>query len=244
MLKLLAIPLLFSTGAIAQEVGYLDLTGVTPRTNLRYPPSPPPKVNCKNLVCSGIGGGFASTAIACGFGRRDDPRAIQTTVTWFDRVDYHIDDDIEFEIKLENTGSETMLIPWTPHLADLQPADDSKAFDSLELDLNLDIKRDPIAITLPLTILYGSKETANTVVELHPGEWVRLRSSVKLVVYEAFRKHVNEEPGVAWQATARFGYRHDSFHPSPGGSFTSIANDYPRNPLGSPRLLRIFPAEN
>jgi hypothetical protein len=25
---------------------------------------------------------------------------------------------------------------------------------------------------------------------------------------------------------------------------TSIANDYPRNPLGSPWLVRIFPAEN
>src|SRR5215470_8043611 len=100
MWKLLAISfLLLSTAVFAQEVGYLDLTGVTPRTNLRYPPSPPPKVTCKNLICSGIGGGFASTAIACGFGRRDDPRAIQTTVTWLDRLDYHIDDNIEFEIK-------------------------------------------------------------------------------------------------------------------------------------------------
>jgi hypothetical protein len=199
-------------------------------------------VTCKNGVCSGTGGGSGSVGIACGAGDPHDPRAIKTTLTWLDHLDYHIGDDIEFEIKLENTGSETMMIPWTPHLADLQPADDSKAFDYLELDLNLDIKRDSIDITLPLTILYGSKETANTVVELHPGEWVRLRSSVKLVVYAAFRNHVDEEPGTAWEARARFGYRHDSFHPAAGRYGTRIDNDYPRNPQGSPMFVRIHPA--
>src|SRR5713101_7218821 len=244
MLKFLSaiLFLLLSTGVIAQEIGYLDLTGVTPRTSLRYPPAPPPpKPICKNGVCAGTGGGFGSAAIACGAGDWRDPRALKTTITWLDQLDYQIGGNIEFEMQLENAGSETMAIPWTPHLADLQPADDSKPFDYLELDLNLDIKTDSIGITLPLTTLYGSKETA-TIVELPPGAWVRIRGSTKLVVYEDFRKHVEQEPAAVWEAKARFGYRHDSFHPAPGGYGTQITNDYPRNPQGRPLPVRIYPA--
>jgi len=229
--------LLLSTSVVAQEVGYLDLTGVTPRTTLRYPPAPPPI--CKHGVC--IAGGSVGVAIACGAGDWRDPRSLKTTVTWLDQLDYQIGGNIEFEMQLENAGSETMAIPWTPHLADLQPADDSKPFDYLELDLNLDIKTDSIGITLPLTTLYGSKETA-TIVELPPGAWVRIRGSTKLTANEAASKRAEQEPGSAWEANVRFGYRHDSFHPYPGGYGTEIDNDYPRSLTGNPLLLRIYPA--
>jgi hypothetical protein len=242
MLKLLAIPLLFSATALAQEVGYLDLTGVTPRTTLRYPRAPPPKTACKNGICLGVSGGFGSLAIACGAGSPSDPRAIKTTVTWLDQLDYQIGDNVEVEIKLENTGSETMMIPWTPHLADLQLADESKAFDYLELDLTLDIKTDSAMVSLPLKTLYGSKAEGGTLIELLPGAWVHVRDSVKLVVNDVARKHVEQQQGAPWEANAHFGYRHDSFHPGPGGYSTMISNDYPRDPHGDPLLVRIYSA--
>ena len=109
MLKFLSaiLFLLSSTGVVAQEVGYLDLTDVTPRTTLRYPPAPPPI--CKKGVC--IAGGSVGAAIACGAGDWRDAHALKTTVTWLDQLDYQIGGNIEFEMQLENAGSETMAIP-------------------------------------------------------------------------------------------------------------------------------------
>jgi len=236
--------LLLSTGAVAQEAGYLDLTGVIPRTNLRYPPAPPPKPlprACKNGLCTGFGiaGASMGVSIGCGAGDSRDPRALKTTLTWLNQIDYQIGDNIEFEIRLDNVGSETMAIPWTPHLADLQPADDSKPFNYLELDLTLDIKTDSATVSLPPVELHGSEEAAGTIVELAPGAWVRVRASVKLIVNELARRRAQQQD-TPWEANARFGYRHDSFHPHPGGYGTEINNDYPRSLQGHPLPMHIY----
>src|SRR5579883_1081265 len=64
MLRSFAISLLLvSTGAAGQELAYLDLTGVTPRTTLRYPAAPPPI--CNNGSCTASGGSIGM-AVGCG----------------------------------------------------------------------------------------------------------------------------------------------------------------------------------
>ncbi len=135
-----------------------------------------------------------------------------------------------------------MAIPWTPHLADLQPADDSTPFEYSELDLTLVFKTDSTRISMPAVYLYGSKEAANTIVELAPGARVRIRSSARLRADEAVSKRAQQEPQAAWEANATFGYRHDSFHPHPGGYGINISNDYPRSMTGDPLVVHIYPA--
>jgi len=239
MLTPLPILLLFlSTAVVAQEVGYLDLTDVRPRTTLRYPPAPPPA--CKDGVC--VSGGFGGGSVACGAGDWRDPRALETTLTWLDRIDYQIGSNIEFEIKVENTGSEAMMIPWTPHLADLQPTDESQPFQYLELDVSLDIKTESGGLSSPLAYLYGSKETDRTIIELTPGAWVRIKGSAALRLDENSLKRLQQASETAGQANASFGYRHDTFHPGRGGYRTEIVNDYPRSQQGDPLLVRLHAA--
>ena len=109
----------------AQEVGYLDLLDVMPRTQLRAP-APPPPVCDENgcTVLGGIGGG----SIGCGAGSPDDPRALKTTLVFLDRLTYKAGDSVEMEIRIENVGRVAIEVPWSPHLADLQPADESARF--------------------------------------------------------------------------------------------------------------------
>src|ERR1700744_1290748 len=62
----------------AQEVAFVDLTGVTQRTQIRYPAPPPSKEG------HGVGGGFGGAGIACGASDPKDKRALRTTLLWLD----------------------------------------------------------------------------------------------------------------------------------------------------------------
>src|SRR5258707_14939074 len=129
-------PMLLATALLAvalpgaaQEVAYLNLIGVTPETELRHPPAPPPKCN-PDGSCQ-MPGFSTGMSIGCGGTAGGEKRALRTTLTWMDRREYIEGDAAEFEVRIENAGSVPMNIPWTPHLAGLQPADESEPFTVL-----------------------------------------------------------------------------------------------------------------
>ena len=228
--------LLSATGLTAQEVAFLDLVDVKPRTELRAPPWPPPV--CKeDGSCTASGG--SSGSISCGAVALGEPRALKTTLVSLDRFAYAPEDTPEIEVNIENVGSVDMTIPWSPHLADLQPADETRSFHYLSLALLLQLtseadKRKKEIIEAAR--LYGSVENPATLKVLKPGQWIRLRIKAKLAISsEKLRGNAD------YWASAVPELRSETFVPNlkNGGYGTDIANDYPRRLYGPGLMLRI-----
>lgn len=228
----LAILVLLSASALtAQEVAFLDLVDVKPRIELRSPPLPP--VCKQDGSCTVSGGSFGS--IACGAVGLGEPRALKTTLVSLDRFAYAPGDTPEVEIKIENVGSVDIAIPWSPHLADLQPVDETRSFHYLSIALSLELtsQRDKgKKEIIEAAKLYGAVENPATLTVLTPGQWVRLRVKAKLAV---------SSENADYSANAIPELRSEIFIPNVknGGYGTDIANDYPRRLYGPALMLRI-----
>lgn len=150
----------------AQEVASVDLTKISARTKLRRPEATSPAT-----------GGYSSTqqTSAC----RDSEHKLgllRTSVVSLDRTHYQEGDKSTFEVTVENAGSSPIRIPFSPHLADLQPRDASKKFAYSELHVVLWIgagekwsSNSGGGVTL-----YGDEEHSDTMLSLNPGQWVRI----------------------------------------------------------------------
>jgi hypothetical protein len=104
-----------------------------------------------------------------------------------DRLEYKDGDRAELEVMVENIGLIPIDLPWTPHLADLQPADDTAAFGVSTFGVSIELKwPDGESAQLGSLVLFGSSSHAGTLLNLRPGEWVRLHAStvLSLLSYE------------------------------------------------------------
>ena len=220
---------------LAQEVGYLNLLGVKARTRLRAPAPPPPV--CKDGVCS-AGGSIGSAGIGCGAGALNEPRALKTTLVSLDRFSYTPEQQAEVEIKIENAGSVDMTIPLSPHLADLQPADETLPFNYSSLSLSMDIEGlHGRRVSRPTMDLYGRPEVEGSLITLKPGEWIRVRVQTSLAV-SAEKLDVADS---RWLANVSYELQSTQFLPNvkDGGYGTSSTNIYPRQLSGPPVTLEI-----
>lgn len=149
----------------AQEVGFVDLTQVEARVDLRHPVS-----ESRASSMSTIG-----QTKPC-FGRVDDAGALRTTLVSLDRSHYQIGDEPVFEVTVENVGARPLKIPFSPHLADLQPKDPSQKFSYRRLDITLWVAAGEqwTGNTGGSVALYGSDGRPGTMLTLNPGEWVRI----------------------------------------------------------------------
>jgi hypothetical protein len=230
--------LLSATALTAQEVAYLDLVEVKPRTELRAPPSPPPI--CKEDGTCTFSGGIGGGSIGDGVEGPNEPRALKTTLLSLDRFAYAPDDAAEMEIKIENVGSVAMAIPCNSNLADLQPADEKQSFHyrSFAIILKLtNAANKSQQLIMEATHLYGIPENPDTLKVLKPGEWLRLRIKTKLAVYSDKLK-----AGSDYSASVFPQLRSETFVPNLkyGGYSTDIANEYPRRLSGPELTLRII----
>ena len=232
--------ILFSTLALGQEIGYLDLTTAEPRTQLRFPPAP--TAACKNGE-SCVGPGWGVGSVSCGAADPRDPRALKTTLTSLDQISYVPGEQIVFEVKLENVGSVSIPIPWNPNLADLQPQDASKTFNYLEMYLALEFRNENAQFSPGRVTFYGREEITGSTLLLHPGEWVRARGMIKLEPSAQMTQHIQNHPNSEWFANAGFALRHDTFTPAPGGYGTHTGNDNPRSSAGQDVWLEIKPSD-
>jgi hypothetical protein len=165
-LALAAATVLLST-CLAQEVASMDLTKVEARVETRRP-----------KATSEETGGYSGAEFAkyC-----SDPThktgAFDTSLS-MDRTHYEVGDEPRFEVRLQNTGYVPIRIPFSPHLADLQPKDPAQKFSYYELQIALWIAADKRWSTNMggSAILYGNDSHANTMLTLQPGEWVRVVS--------------------------------------------------------------------
>lgn len=220
----------------AQEVRFIDLRGVQQRTELRNPSALPP--DCKaGAVCAG-GSGVGLT-IMDGAPDVRDPRAL--TVQILSAVPDRIDavQPIELEFRVLNSGRVSLEIPVSPHLSDLQPADESRSFgySSLILGVNVIVggPQTPPSWNAASVTLYGAKEDPRTIVALNPGDSIRVRAAVK------FSSLPGETLAAGLKGT--FTLRINTFDVREGKPFTEIRNLYP-NAGEAPQLtVQIIPAK-
>ena len=155
----------------AQEVASIDLTQVTQRTGLRRPsptPETPGGANGAqdNHACADIGKSVGT---------------LRTTLTALDRDEYQFGDQPTFEVTVGNAGSEPIQLPFSPHLADLQPADPSQKFSFSELSVVLWLGGNRWNANMGGAVnLYGADDHPETLLKLLPGEWLRIVGKGKI----------------------------------------------------------------
>jgi hypothetical protein len=219
----------------AQEVAYVDLIGVAPRTELRAPKGPDPI--CNNGVCTS--GGIGSASVGDGAPGQNEPRALKITLISLHRLSYLVRVNLEMEVRIENAGTVDMEIPWSPSLSDLQPTDATAAFTYSSLYVTLGLKGDDgQSEFIEVRRLYGVLHRSSTMLTLQPGQWVRLRMEAVLNVPAAKLP----EDG-RWSANLTCGLQSIEFLPSVkmGGYSTSVTNQHPRVLTASPVELSIHP---
>ena len=114
-----------SGACLAQEVGFVDLTQIVARTELRHPAP-------RNDEATDRRGGDGIVDRSHDYcdvpNAPKDVGALRTTLVWLDRDEYAVGDHQKFEVRIENVGSVPVEMPFSPHLADLQPVDASQKF--------------------------------------------------------------------------------------------------------------------
>ena len=150
----------------AQEVAFVDLTAVEPRIDLRRP-------KATSEITGGHSG--AQSTVYCADSAHKTG-ALETSLLSLDHTHYLVGDEPRLEVNLQNTGSEPITIPLSPHLADLQPKDPAKEFAYKELQITLSIASGERWSTNQGggAALYGNDDHADTMLTLQPGEWVRV----------------------------------------------------------------------
>jgi hypothetical protein len=165
--------MLGSGACLAQEVGFVDLTQIVTRTELRHPAPRSDDATDRR----GGGGIIDSSHDDC-----DVPNApkgagaLRTTLVWLDRDEYAVGDHPKFEVRIENVGSVPVELPFSPHLADLQPADASQKFGYSVMKVQFWIggTRWECTSSEGDVALYGASHHPGTMLTMHPGEWVRM----------------------------------------------------------------------
>jgi hypothetical protein len=168
-----------SIACVAQEVGSIDLTQIVARTELRHPAPRSDEVTDRRS-----GGSIADL-------RHDDcdarnaPKdagALRTTLVWLDRDEYAVGDHQKFEVRIENVGSVPVEMPFSPHLADLQPVDASQKFgySVVRVEFWIGGTRWEWTSSEGEVALYGASQHPGTILTMHPGEWVRIIGTGKI----------------------------------------------------------------
>jgi len=218
----------------AQEVAYLDLASVTPRTELRRPPVPEKECTVHHRC------GFLKSVNVGGDVSPEDKRSLRTTLMWMDKMEYRDGDRAEVEVMVMNAGEVPIDVPWTPHLADLQPADDAVPFDVSTFGISIEMMWPAgNSAQIGTLILYGSPDHSGTLLNLKPGEWVRLRgwTTLSLLEYKGAKlRSLAETLG----AVANSWMRLERYSPQPGGLVVNERNIYPHRLSGPPISLRLL----
>jgi hypothetical protein len=163
-LALVVLALTFTS--FAQEDGSLDLAKIEARVDLRRPEASSP-----------ITSGYSGMDYTRPCSDSTNPVGIlQTSLVSLDGTRYQVEDEPTFEARIENIGSTPVRIPFSPHLADLQPKDPAQKFAYSELYITLWIAGGETWKTNSGggVTLYGTNRHPNTMLTLKPGEWVRI----------------------------------------------------------------------
>ena len=100
---------------------------------------------------------------------------MRATLAALERAQYQFGDEAVFEVRIENVGSQPLAIPFSPYLADLQPANPSQKFEFSQLSVALWIGGKQWNSNMGGSVfVYGADNHPETLVSLRTGEWVRI----------------------------------------------------------------------
>lgn len=223
-----------------QEIAYLDLSNVNARTELRHPPVP--KTECAlHHMCGFFSGSAAPEAIF-----DEHKRALRTTLTWMDKAEYKDGDRAQFEATVENVGEVPIDIPWTPHLADLQPADDIAEFQAYSFGISIELRAlNHDSTQIGHVILFGSPDQEETMLTLNPGQRVRIKALTTisgLAFSEEERQKLLYSPSYQ-TAVANCWLRRDKYSPKVGGLVVRSENIFPLRVIGGGVSVLVIPPE-
>jgi hypothetical protein len=217
--------------SLAQEIKFIDIISVQQRTELRHPPAPPP--DCKDGNC--VGGVIGSGSVGDGAPDQRDPRALGVYLLQVTPTEIRVSEPFEAEFRVVNTGRVSIEVPVYPHLSDLQPSDESVAFSYFSLALVVTGESEQSNVpALGYIMLYGSHEHEGSMMELKPGEWIRVRTTMKLHTWPS-------EPIFA-RLRGGFWLRKNTYRPVPGSAFTDTQNLYPNTTSTPPVAVHFLGA--
>ena len=164
--RLAIIAVLMVFDCLAQEAGFVDLTKVTPRLDLRRP-----------ALSHGMSGANSEINQILDCSNPANNRAsLRTDLLTLQPPQVAIGDRPVFEVIVENVDSNPMRIPFSPHLADLQPKDPGKKFAYFEMQVGVWVAggQEWSANTGGVISLYGNENHPATMLTLNPGESIRI----------------------------------------------------------------------
>lgn len=154
------------SGKSGQEVGYLDLTTAVVGQRTHEP-----------TTGSGSGMGIGSSVRT----RPEILQPLRISIVSLGSTKYKVDDDVVYEIKVENTGHEHLMIPWDPKQSHIEPegtpTEYSYRIASIALRLSHAGKRFE---SLGSNLLFGRTGVPGSFMKIAPGEWVRVRAKARL----------------------------------------------------------------
>jgi len=204
--------LLFVPSIAAQEIGYLDLSDNNFRERSRQTRS--------------VGGGCGGTSHSV---PESHPLEVIATIVSLDKMRYRIGEEVTFEIKILNSGKRTLIVPWTPHLGDLEPADSRSSYKYRVGVVVLSFS-DPEGKEFSVSeSLYGSSSVSGSLRELSPGEWftVRGRKTVEFVGHNWGQKEFQDSGFVEAKVTGFYRQDNGTYSPNNGGKDTQWCIPFP-----------------
>ncbi|HMD18130.1 MAG TPA: hypothetical protein VKH18_15805 [Terriglobales bacterium] len=186
---------------LAQEIGYVDLTDNRFRERSR-----------QTRTFSGNCGGSPHAA--------PSQTEVTAAVISLDAMRYRIGEEASFEIKILNSGKEKVVVPWTPHLGDLEPANARSSY-KYRVGVILLVFRDPEGREFSISeTLYGSPDVPGSLRELSPGEWFTVKGRKRVDLFDQnWGRHELKATGFVETKVSGF-YRQDTatYSPKNGGS--------------------------
>ena len=174
LMIVLGVALSATVTCVAQEAGFVDLTGIAARTDFRHPVAQDDMARQARRPAGKLPDCPANST-----------PALRTTLLWLDRSEYKVGDEEKFQVQIENVGSAPMRIPFSPHVADLQPEDPGQKFGYSTLIVVLWLGGETWSESQGSgseIALYGADDHPDTMLTLRPGEWVQVTGKGKLTL--------------------------------------------------------------
>jgi uncharacterized repeat protein (TIGR01451 family) len=192
------------TSALAQEVGYIDLSDNIFRDDSRQTRT--------------RGGGCGTSPHSA----QDSQLDVTTTIMSLDKTRYRIGEEATFEIKVMNTGNKTILVPWTPHSGDLVPVNPHSSYKLSMGTISL-VFEDPEGFNfLVAEYLFGLPNVPGSLRELPPGQWfiVKGRKSITPSSADWGKQEFADSGFVEAKVGALYMEDTRSYSPKDGGSLS------------------------
>lgn len=151
--------LLLSAIGVAQEIRYVDLSGVDQPTDRK-----PYGSRIENFTCGGSEQLFSHRA--------------KVSLEWIQTTDIYPHERLGMEVRVENVGTSSINVPIHPNLTELQPREPATRFEYYSLRLPLETRTPGSGLLVGWLELYGSLSRPDTLLLLKPGEFIRVRGDI------------------------------------------------------------------